>query len=211
MLVHSCSWGITGERLTEILARSGYSQQANKMARNWIGYGVPDISRVFECTAQRVTLLGFGELKDGEAHAFELPIPPSLNAVPQKRRLTVTLAWLPSIASKTQKYRGSSLWFETSAISVVSNRREACSGSDGRYAVKRGTVQHEIFEGSRIETVTEGDKTIIQVNCKKEALKTTNPIPYGLIVTLEISERLDLPIYDEVRARITPAIQIAQI
>lgn len=94
MLVHGCSWGDIGNRLITILNNTGNVERAKRLACNWLGYGVPSIERVLECTEQRATLLGFGEITDGQAHIFSLPLPPSLGARRDRRRLTVTLAWL---------------------------------------------------------------------------------------------------------------------
>lgn len=33
-----------------------------KIITDWTGYGIPDTSKVQECTQQRVTILGFGEI-----------------------------------------------------------------------------------------------------------------------------------------------------
>jgi hypothetical protein len=208
MLVHSCSWGDIGARLIDILNNAGNGARAKKLTCDWLGYGAPDIERVLECTEQRATLLGFGELADGQAHVFNLPLPPSLGARRDRRRLTVTLAWLSPIAAYTQKYRGAGLWFEVNGSSPAQNRQEACSGQHGWRTVRRGTVQHEIFEGDTSEPVADGDSFSIQVNCREDAKKIASPIPYGLVVSLEVAEGLNIPIYNEIRTRIAPAIQI---
>ncbi|MDR3362782.1 MAG: S8 family peptidase [Desulfovibrio sp.] len=210
MLVHGCSWGNIGTRLINILNNAGNGTRAKQLACNWLGYGAPDIGRVLECTEQRATLLGFGELTDGQAHVFTLPLPPSLSARRDRRRLTVTLAWLSPIAAQTQKYRGAGLWFEINGTSPTQNRQEACGGQDGWRTVRRGTVQHEIFEGVTAEPIADGDSISIQVNCRKDARRIVSPIPYGLVVSLEVAEGIDIPIYNEIRTRIAPAIQIQQ-
>lgn len=48
----------------------------------------------------------------------------------------------------------------------------------------------------------------MKVNCRKDARKISSPISYGLIVSLEVAEGVDLPIYNEIRTRITPAVEI---
>jgi len=37
------------------------------------------------------------------------------------------------------------------------------------------------------------------------------PATYGLVVSLEVAEGIDIPIYDEVRTRIAPTIEIRAI
>ncbi|MCX6569830.1 MAG: S8 family peptidase [Candidatus Aminicenantes bacterium] len=210
ILVHGCSWGDIGTRISEVLRTPENGSQLSGLICRWMGYGMPQVDRVLDCTNQRATLLGFGQLSDGEAHVFRLPLPPSLGSRPEWRRLTVTLAWLSPVAATTQKYRIASLWFEVGGISLAKERKESCSGNDGWRAVRRGTVQHEIFEGQRAEPFSDGDVIEIKVNCRKDAGKILNPIAYGIAVSLEVSEGVDIAIYDEIRIRIAPAIQIQQ-
>lgn len=205
MLVHGCSWGDIGSRISEVLRTAENGRQLSGLISRWMGYGVPVVNRVLDCTDQRATVLGFGQLSDGEAHVFSLPLPPSLGSRPEWRRLTVTLAWLSPISASTQKYRTASLWFEMSNNGLAPTRSDA----DWR-AVRRGTVQHEVFEGQRAEPFIDGDVIEIKVNCRKDAGKIQNPVAYGLAVSLEVAEGLDIAVYNEIRTRIAPAIQIQQ-
>jgi hypothetical protein len=174
-----------------------------------MGYGIPEIGRVLECTDQRATLLGFGELQDEQGHIFQLPLPPSLSTRYDWRRLTCTLAWLSPTAANTQKYRTANLWFEVEGV-LAPNRQGISGGQNGWRSVRRGTLQHEIFEGNTAEPFSDGDTISIKVNCRADAGKITTPVPYGLAVSLEVAENINLPIYNEIRTRITPAIQIQQ-
>ena len=227
MLVHGCSWGDIGDHLKSQIknsdlgkeiaerAESLYSRPADiskeivrqykSLLARWMGYGLPEVGRVLDCTDQRATLLGCGELSDGEANVFRLPLPPSLSARQERRRLTVTLAWQSPISASTQKYRIASLWFETINNSLAPSRQNA-----DWQTVRRGTVQHEIFEGRSAEPFIEGDVIIIKVNCREDAGKIQNPVAYGLAVSLEVAEGLDIAVYNEIRTRIAPAIQIQQ-
>lgn len=205
MLVHGCSWGDIGSRISEVIRTSENGRQLSGLISRWIGYGFPIIDRVLDCTEQRATVLGFGQLSDGEAHVFSLPLPPSLGSRPEWRRLTVTLAWLSPIAANTQKYRTASLWFEVANNSLAPTRSDA----DWR-AVRRGTIQHEVFEGQRAEPFIDGDVIEIKVNCREDAGKIQSPVAYGLAVSLEVSEGVDISVYNEIRTRIAPAIQIQQ-
>jgi len=205
MLVHGCSWGDIGSRISEVLRTPENGRQLSGLISRWIGYGIPVVDRVLDCTEQRATVLGFGQLSDGEAHVFSLPLPPSLGSRPEWRRLTVTLAWLSPISASTQKYRTASLWFEMNNNGLAPTRSDA----DWR-AVRRGTVQHEVFEGQRAEPFIDGEVIEIKVNCREDAGKIHNPVAYGLAVSLEVAEGLDIAVYNEIRTRIAPAIQIQQ-
>ena len=203
MIVHGCSWGEISARLQEILQTPDNGRYIRNWISQWLGYGVPDSSRVLDCTEQRATLLGFGQLNDEEAHLFNLPLPPSLGARLDKRRLTVTLSWLSPLAVSTQRYRTASLWFEVEGGTLAPNRQEA----EWR-AVRRGTVQHEVFEGESAMPISDGDFLTIKVNCRKDAAKIQAPVAYGLAVSLEVAEGLNVAIYNEIRTRIAPAVEI---
>ncbi|MEN6356536.1 MAG: S8 family peptidase [Armatimonadota bacterium] len=227
MLVHGCMWSDMGERLLSVIKDSEigrkiveranrlYSRSADianeinrqhkKLLARWLGYGMPEIERVLNCTKQRASLLGFGQLSDSAAHVFRLPLPPSLGSRPEWRRLTVTLAWLSPLAVNTQKYRTASLWFEIKNSNLVPSRSDA-----DWQAVRRGTVQHEVFEGEKAEPFIDGYAMEIKVNCRQEAGKIVSPVPYGMVVSLEVSEGIDIAVYDEIRTRIAPPIQIQQ-
>ena len=71
-------------------------------------------------------------------------------------------------------------------------------------------MQQEIFEGTKAEPFIDGDVLEIKVNCREDAGKIQLPIAYGLVVTLEVAEGIDISIYDEIRTRIRPDIQIQQ-
>lgn len=210
MLVHGCTWGDIGTHLGDLLRTPENNRQISGLVSKWMGYGVPEVGRVLDCTEQRASLVGFGQLLDGEAHVFRLPLPPSLGSRPEWRRLTVTMAWISPISPITQKYRTASLWFEIGGVLPVKNRKGSCSGNDGWQAVRRGTVQHEVFEGQRAEPFIDGDVIEIKVNCREDAGRISSPIAYGLIVSLEVAEGLNIPIYNEIRTRIAPAVQIQQ-
>ncbi len=202
MLVHGAEWGDSGERIAQILRTPDNGRQLKSWIARWFGYGLPQIERILECTEQRATLLGFGALKDGEAQVFKLPLPPSLGARTDLRKLTVTLAWISPIAASTQKYRTASLWFEANN-DVVSNRSDV-----DWTAVRRGTLQHEVFEGRDAVPFSDGDNIEIKVNCRNDAGKINDPIAYGLAVTLEVGEGVNIAVYDEIRTRIRASVRI---
>ena len=199
MLVHGCSWGNMGSLISKALQPPKNVRKKLLISR-WMGYGVPQIGRVLDCTEQRATLLGYGQLSDGRAHVFKLPLPPSLSSQTKWRRLTITLAWLSPISAKTQKYRDAYLWFE-----IIKNGFEDLTPEPrdaGRQAAKRGTIQHEIFEGEKALPFNDGDVIEIKVNCRKDAAKFWPPIAYGLAVSLEVAEGVNIAVYNEIKTRI---------
>jgi len=203
MIIHGCSWDEIGSRLQDILQTPENGRHIRNWISRWLGYGVPDGERVLACTEQRATLLGFGQLNDEEAHVFTLPLPPSLGARRDRRRLAVTLAWMSPGAASTQRYRTASLWFEVENGNLAPTRQDADWN-----AVRRGTVQHEIFEGDQAVAITDDANLTVKVNCRKDAAKIQSPVSYGLAVTLEVAEGIDIPIYEEIRTRIATAVEI---
>ena len=111
-LAHGCNWNKQGERLDTLLRAGGNGKKIRNRISKWLGYGVADFEKALGCNPQRATLLGFGQLNDGEAHVYQLPLPSSLNAQRIWRKFTVTLAWLSPVASTTQRYREAQLWFD---------------------------------------------------------------------------------------------------
>ena len=203
MIVHGCSWNDIESRIAQSLNLNNRRKIKNQVVR-WCGYGIPQMDKVEECTENRATLLGYGQLNEDQAHIFRLPIPPSLNGRREWRRLTVTLAWLSPIAANTQKYRKASLWFDVGTDPFGGSRRDVELNT-----ARRGTVQHEIFEGERILLFSDTESLQIKINCRKDAgNKIGTIVNYGLVVSLEVAEGLDIPIYNEIRTRITPPIPI---
>lgn len=203
MVIHGCSWGEIETRLRAILGSPSNGRQMRTLISRWIGYGVPDVNRVLACTEQRATLLGFGRLSDGEAHLFSLPLPPSLGARHEWRRLAVTLAWMSPVAASTQRYRSAGLWFEVDGDAIATSRAEV----DNK-ASRRGTVQHEVFVGDRAIAITNDANLSVKVNCREDAAKIRRPVAYGLAVTLEVAEGIDVAIYEEIRTRIASVVEI---
>ena len=211
-LVHGCNWNKQGERLDTLLRAGGDGKKIRNRISKWLGYGVADFEKALGCNPQRATLLGFGQLNDGEAHVYHLPLPSSLNAQRIWRKFTVTLAWLSPIASTTQRYRKAQLWFDFEDGKEPRKKLEGklnVKGIDSdSNATRRGTVQHEVFEGKTAVAISGEDFLRIKVNCRKDARKISSPISYGLIVSLEVAEGVGLPIYNEIRTRIAPAVEI---
>lgn len=203
MLVHGCSWDKMGGHLQKVLKSQRHSRQARDWTALWIGYGIPEWDRVIDCAEGRATVFGCGKLGNDEAHVYQLPLPPSLGSRSDKRRLTVTLAWFSPISASTQKYRTASLWFELIGNNLAPHRANA-----DWQAVKRGTVQHEVFEGSKAQPFLDGEKIKLKINCREDAGNLHAPVGYGLAVSLEVAEGAGIAVYDEIRTRIAPSLPI---
>ena len=196
LLVHGADWTDAFPFYESVLKNSQNRKEFRDYVGRFLGYGSSNIAKVMACTDQCVTVLGVGKLDDGEGHKFLLSLPPSLSAVTEKRRLTVTLAWLTPVNSTRQNYRIAHLWF-----SPKNNLATHRICADHR-AVQRGTVQHEVLEGAKAVDFQDQDAIVIKVNCRADAGDLPEPIRYGLAVTLEVAEGVHIPIYQEVRDRL---------
>ena len=205
LLTHGCSWGELETNLKRILNGKYNNSDIEKVITDWIGYGIPDISKVQECTQQRVTILGFGEIGQDTSHLFKFPLPPSLSGRPENRKLTVTLSWFTPIASNTQKYRMANLYFEADSAIIGVKRDDA-----QWQKVKKGTLQHEVFVGQNAVAFEDDGNIAIRVTCKKDAIDFKYLIPYSIAVTLEVAEEIDIPIYQEVREKLLTPIIVGQ-
>ena len=78
LLVHGASWGEGRNILESILKTSGNSKQFKRIIVRYMGFGIPNIQRVLECTSQRATAIGYGKIKKDAKHDFRFPLPPQL-------------------------------------------------------------------------------------------------------------------------------------
>jgi len=203
LLAHGADWA---ELESFILAArpdiTDRGKQQSLIAR-FVGYGRADIERAVVCTEQRATLIGFGELKNNEALEFRAPLPPCLIAQTAKRRLTVTLAWLTPINVRSSKYRSARLWIAPPTTEYGVSRLNY-----QWQHVRRGTLQHEILDGQDALAFLDGDEVVFKVNCSEDAGTILAPVPFALCVTLEVGEGVDLPIYQEIRERISVKVGV---
>ncbi len=210
LLVHGAKQEDAGKQYIEqALKDARNSRQFKQAITRYLGYGAVDIERLLTCTAQRATVLGCGEIRENEVHEYAFPIPLGFSSQKIWRRLVVTLAWLTPINPDHRNLREAKLTLEPGGENWA-NQTLGLERQDGDWRqVERGTVQHEVLEGTRQIKVFEYGETLrIRVTCKKDATARLDAvIPYGLAVTLEAKE--DIPIYQQVRARIKPPVRIA--
>lgn len=197
MLTHGASWGDIASQVAKI------TEAREKQVSRWLGYGIPNVSRVEECAKNRVTLIGSGSLKKDEGHIFTLPLPVDISSKVIKRRLVVTLAYFSPVEVSKQAYRSAKLWFD-----VVGNEQLASNRENTEWqAVQKGTLQHEIFEGEKALIWNEEKEIQIKVNCKEDAGKFKNAIPYCIFVTFEVAEGQDIDVYSKVVNKVKTTIK----
>jgi len=205
LVVHSASWAGS----ETVIQRAADRTLTREELGYFLGFGFAKQLRL-SCDDHQVTLLGYGSLATGEAHRYTLPLPESLSGVAGWRALTGTLAWLSPIVATRQEYRGAQLWFAP----YGEERGEAeellqVSRAEGDWqAVRRGTVQHEVFSGEAAGAFAADAAIELQVNCRADAIDSAKGIPYGFVVSLEATPELQVPIYNEVSVRIRPRVRV---
>jgi len=201
LLAHSASWDSVPPSLANRELPERY---------RLIGYGEAELARVLSCTDQRVTLIGWGMIRAGEAHAYDVPLPDALASVVGWRRLTITLGWLTPTLPSHQKYRQAILWLTDYWTPKTVEGRDLLNVSrQAEYqTVRRGTLQHEVFEGNRVAGYEAAAVLPLQVNCAEDAGHFDEAIPYGVAATLEVAPELGVEIYEEIRARIRQPVLV---
>jgi hypothetical protein len=170
VLIKNSHRSLYGLEYEEELFRSSLSRICSnhvlkELVGRFLGYGKAEITRVMECSERRVTVLGFGEIKGGQAQQFSLPLPPSLSSQTEERKLIITLGWFTPIKCSCQKYRIAQLWFDP-AQKLAPDRKCVPFQS-----VRRGSLQHEILKGKQAFDFQDGELLSIKVNCRPDAVR----------------------------------------
>ena len=210
LLVHGAKHPEQGKlHLEEALRDSGNSRRIKEVVSRYMGYGAVDIERVLACTEQRATALGSDEIRENEVHEYHFPLPTALSGSREWRRIVVTLAWFTPINPEHRNLREAKLELSPSSKWDQVPLRIKREDSDHNQ-VQRGTVQHEVLEGTRkILEFHDDEAILLQVRCKKDATESLDQtIPYGLAVTLEVEEGVNIPIYQQIREKIKPQIPV---
>ena len=203
LLAHGASLGNIEDQVLAARPDVIHWHAQRRLVSRYAGYGVADVDRALTCTEQRATMLGVGELRNEKAWEFRVPVPEALNATLVKRRLTVTLSWFTPPNARHSKYRAARLWVDLPDDPLRLTRLEG----EARQ-LQLGTLQHETFEGEGAVPVIPGQNLVIRVNCLADAGRLDNPVEFALCVSLEVAEGVALPIYEQVRARITPRVAV---
>ena len=198
--------------ITAALKTPENSRKIKEVMARYLGYGSVEIERVLACTEQRATVLGCSEIRENEIHEYRLPLPPGLSGSQVWRRMVVTLAWLTPVNPDHRSFREAKL--ELSPVDGWGDLPLKLARQDADHnQVLRGTVQHEVVEGSKqITAYQDGDSILLQVACKKDATASLDDaIPYGLAVTLEVAEGVQIPIYEQLRTRLKPQVAVGAV
>jgi hypothetical protein len=210
LLVHTAAWDTPALAALKAALRTPENASSFRdLSAAFLGYGRIRPDRAVACTEQRATLIGGGFIRPNEQWNHTIPLPAALHAQSCWRRLIVTLAWLTPVNPQRREYRSMALRVGVPRENVL---RANGVDVDGK-AVTRGTVQHEVLLGD-VGAMNLGptESLVLPVTCFEEApLLAALPgegVPYALAVTIEVAPETGLSIYEEVRARVQPAVQI---
>lgn len=189
LLVHSCSWGKWKEKV--------FPESSRKTMTSLLGYGRLDPRRARSAINRAVVVAG-NEIGIDERHTYDLPLPLSIRSKAEWHRFVITLAyWAPSTCS-LNAYRAAKVYFGVPNMKLGKGKRVDADC----HAVRRGSLQHEVIDGSKAMTFNDGDTFPIHVDCMRDGQKTggIDRIRYGLVVSIETTASTSSTIHDEVRA-----------
>jgi len=198
LLVHASSWGGQGERLKQALNLD--PKRSRRELTAILGYGALDVSRLAVAATNRAVLVAGGLVGREERHTYSIPLPISLQSKAEWHRFTVTLAYMAPTVGQLTRYRGARVFFENPDETVTGGSRAEAD----HYAVRRGSCQHEIIEGTRAMIFGADDALPIHIECMDDAqrLKAGVKIRYGLVVSVETTVETSTTIHDEIRAQL---------
>jgi hypothetical protein len=210
LLVHGAQWGPKGDLLDSFFEPQGTGSHFARRddITRLLGYGVPKIDRVLDCTENRATLLGVGMIAPDSGVLYRIPLPQGLDGVRTFRALTITLAWFSPINPRHQGYRMAALDVSTpSAARYWIAPGRALQPTDK--ATTRGTVFHERRTGEAASVFIDDGHLLLQVTCRPAAGSPADQIPYALAISIEVGVEAGIPVYDQVRIRLAPPVPAA--
>ncbi|MFX4288297.1 S8 family peptidase [Zafaria sp. Z1313] len=203
LLAHASSWGEWETRLRRELGLTG--QDVRRKLSLLLGYGKLDTARLGRAATNRAVLIAGGLIARDQRHTYELPLPPSLRSRSAWHRFTITLAYAAPTAGQLKRYRAAKVYFATPDTHLAAGDRV----EGEHFAVRRGSLQHELVQGTQAMVFGDGAGFPIHIECMDDAqrLRAGNRVRYALVVSVETAEEVSTTIHDEVRARLREQIR----
>lgn len=210
LLAHGAEWGPKGAMLDGFFQPQGqgsHTARRDDIAR-LLGFGVPDIERVLDCTENRATLLGIGNIAADSALLYRIPIPGGLDGQRAFRALTTTLAWFTPINARHQGYRRAALDISpgTDEKYWITDQRDPHQPTDK--AIVRGTLFHERRTDERAAVFVDNGELLLRISCRTPAGELDEEVSYALAISFEVGIEAGIPVYEEIRARIAPQVGV---
>jgi hypothetical protein len=198
LLAHASTWGEWETRLRRELGLTG--QDVRRKLSALLGYGRLDTARLGVAATNRAVLVAGGLIARDQRHTYELPLPTSLRSRAEWHRFTITLAFAVPTVGQLNRYRGAKVYFDTPDTSLLAGERV----EGEHFTVRRGSLQHELVQGTRAMVFGDGAAFPIHVECMDDAqrLRAGKSVRYALVVSVETTEDVSTTIHDEVRTRL---------
>ena len=189
LLAHACSWGDWGTAVSP--------QSSRKALTPLFGYGRLDPERARGAVNRAVVIAG-NEIGVNKRHTYELPLPLSIRSKAEWHRFVITLAYWAPTTRGLNTYRAAKVYFNAPNMSLGNGSRIDAD----YYAVQRGSLQHEVIDGSKTMRFGDGDTFPIHVECMRDGQKAGHieRIRYALVVSVETATSTSSTIHDEVRS-----------
>ncbi len=197
LVVHAGSWG--GPEPWENGAGVSGTARRGDLSRH-LGYGRVSPLWLFSDSSHRATLVATDALGADEQAIFEIPLPEGLRASTHWRRLRLTLAWFSPINPRHRAYRRARLALEIPKTSRKLLEVERAQVTND--AVVRGTVQHELLDGSAAPVFGDDDRFQVSVTARAGAGTLEDEVRFGLIATLEAAAEAGIAVREQMRERV---------
>lgn len=193
-LVHTARWGEGAIPVLDARESLGLPRRREGVSRV-LGYGMASPGSALACDDHLVTVFATNRVRADDAHSYSFPLPASLASRTERRRVTLTLAWLTPTNPRHRRYRRAALRVEPRGLQTVFGSRTEVDIN----AARRGTVQHEVMIGEQAVPFAPGSAIKLVVSCRADAGVLESDVPYALLLTVEVPATARLPIYEEVR------------
>src|SRR5262249_27921678 len=149
LLAHGARWPESASLIAEIFGPADRRQHTERVSNvsRLIGYGIPEITRVMECSSSQATLVGYGEVTPAVAHEYRVPLPECLEQVVEPRTIVLTLAWLSPVSNAHLDYRRAQLLLDAPSHREAIGVRRLVGEQPSDHASKRGSLIHEVYRG----------------------------------------------------------------
>lgn len=204
LLIHSARWPQSAATIASVFGPAEphrWAERANNVAR-LIGYGVPNIMRVMECSPSQATLVGYGAVTATVAHEYRIPLPECLERVTDPRSIIITLGWLSPVSNNHLDYRRAQLMVDAPGHREQIGVRRETARQPSEHAKKRGSIIHEVLSGEDAVVFVQDGDLVLRVWCREKptGAKLDAPIRYALAVTIEAGT--PLPVYAQTSVRL---------
>lgn len=208
LLVHGARWQPEAAALIgEIFGPADRHFERRDNISRLLGYGVPDIQRVLDCSPRQATMVGYGAIDTAHAHEYRIPLPECLEAVVDPRSVIVTVAWMSPVSGSHIDYRRAQMHLDLPGHEGAIGVRRDAGQQPNDHTSNRGSVIHEIYSGEDAAVFVEDGHLVLRVWCKERPnrLRLDNAIRYAVAVTVEAGT--ELPVYEQTALRLRPGVR----